>query len=986
MKRLFSLLSLLLLLPLFSCIKEKEKDPSFGPDADDKESITILGRIVQLPVLPSDAGDDISGASRISWNAGDSIIIAYAGRQYVYKTHTSGRESIFRPVDKENGIKVLEDGASLTAWCNVSSVQLDGKGVFAIAAVQKEGEKSNRLPLCATYSGGVDDEGSLTMEFIPMASMLEFSLYAPLSYPVDRVVLTPGAGAEGYTVMADSEVNPGDGSLTPVSPALSPLSVILSNPKDVAGGRNVRMVCGKALMNATGAQMEWFYGNELVYSTPLFESSKIDMVSSDRHYYQEVAVSRVDTLIRSTHPRMFFTEDDLPAMKERIERDAYLKMHEYRWMVEDLDSVINRPVTFPDSLARDGSLNRNHEWGFRLHKSALLWLLTGEQKYLDFSKYLMRRLTRYYQIRNEHDLNIDWYMFSQASAACAWDWLYNDLTPAERAELGPPLFEALSRIAWLPGERSSHYRENVSDHTSGCYGTPMLNWYVALAFAGDGIDDARCERMYRYAYDLNQRMSNYRRQIVGNAPGAPTPCVVYSLGYYPVADFNFLRLIKSATGLDISAQMQYVSHYLDYIDWVTLPGLGSYGFGDEHHTTCKLPVKEINYSLREMAALFGARNPQMGARAARLLEKFTTSYLEATFPVIPFLHGDLPVPETPSTALAGSIYCENMGEVIMRSGMQDDDTYCLFSVGGKVENHKHFDNNHFTIYKHGFRAVDSGTRPEPGLHLPYYFARTVAHNCVTVRMPGETMPEYWGDAAPEEDASLPIPNDGGQCNILGSVLKSLKDTEDYVSLSSDATACYSSAKVSLVEREFIWFKPDLFVVFDRVEAKSQTYPKKWLLHTISEPVMNGTKEFSETSQGGKMICRTLWPADAVLEKIGGPGKEYWSDGRNWPLPLHLPANIPDRNEPNFGHWRMEVSPGIQAMRDCFLHMLMVGNESLSSLPETQVKESGGKLYLGFEYRGKPYTLTFEMGAPSGVDIDEARSNFNNLKWSSLNEE
>ena len=73
-----------------------------------------------------------------------------------------------------------------------------------------------------------------------------------------------------------------------------------------------------------------------------------------------------------------------------------------------------------------------------------------------------------------------------------------------------------------------------------------------------------------------------------------------------------------------------------------------------------------------------------------------------------------------------------------------------------------------------------------------------------------------------------------------------------------------------------------------------------------------------------------WP----LEKIGGEGKQFWSDGRNWPLPVLIPEDwnysqsrlLPDTHE-LFGQRRMEISPAESATDDCFLHLLQVSDIS-----------------------------------------------------------
>ena len=330
--------------------------------------------------------------------------------------------------------------------------------------------------------------------------------------------------------------------------------------------------------------------------------------------------------------------------------------------------------------------------------------------------------------------------------------------------------------------------------------------------------------------------------------------------------------------------------------------------------------------------------------------------------------------QTATPSGKGAVYFEGTGEVIMRSGTGENDTYALFVSGGKTSYHKHFDNNHFTIYKKGYRTLDTGTRPEPGWHLSHYYARTVAHNCVTIRMPNEKMPEYWGGGASTENKFEPIPNDGGQNSVLGSVLKEKRITDDYVYLASDATKSYNSQKASLVVREFIYFYPDLFVVFDRVTATDKNYPKTWLIHTINEPVMKGNREFSETSDGGKMICRTLFPANAILTKIGGSGKDFWSDGRNWPLPKLTPQdygynmNLPPANHPQLGHWRIEVSPKTASDKDLFMHVIQVGDKNLSHLPDTETFETTTQIGIKFTYLGKHRTLTFDKTKSYGCRI------------------
>lgn len=680
--------------------------------------------------------------------------------------------------------------------------------------------------------------------------------------------------------------------------------------------------------------------------------------------------------IRQEHPRMFLTKEDLPDIRNAaftFEKKAYDAMK------KRADALLGKEIEFVDPLARTGESNNNRTYGYYASDAALMWLITGQPQYLELAKNILDKLSEYYMLRVSNNLNIEWACYTQIAAMAAYDWIYNDLTPAERSKIGGTLFNSLCDAAWHgPGIREHRFRENIGKTTTGGYGVTALPWYIGLTFYGEGYDDQFCEDMLRRGYDFFRRLTDYRCMMMGKNGGGASGALNYCLAGYPYAEYGLIYTMKSAVGIDLTKKMDYMIGYLNYMDWVRLPGNKEYGFGDTNHYKCNLPHPYMGLHVKVIADLFGKRHPEIVPVAARLLTQYKSRRPIDNFPFIRLLLKSEPsLQNTAEQDLSRkSVYFETMGQVYMRSGAGDDDTYAMFVSGGIPEGHKHYDNNNFIIYKNGYRALDSGTRPEPGLHLPYYYSRTVAHNCVTIRMPGETFPKYWGGASLSEDATLPLPNDGGQCKLLASRLLAHEETEDYVYLASDATECYHPDKAELVMREFIWFAPDLFLVFDRVFSDKAEYPKTWLYHTASEPKMSGPMEFSETSQGGKSICRTLFPADAVLEKIGGPGKQFWSDGRNWPLPKLIPEDwgynkrhlIPDDQWPLLGQWRMEVKPGKEAQNDYFMHLIQVGDESLSKLPKTETFENETSMGVEFKYGGKKYHVAFDKTSDFGCKI------------------
>lgn len=53
----------------------------------------------------------------------------------------------------------------------------------------------------------------------------------------------------------------------------------------------------------------------------------------------------------------------------------------------------------------------------------------------------------------------------------------------------------------------------------------------------------------------------------------------------------------------------------------------------------------------------------------------------------------------------------------------------------------------------------------------------------------------------------------------------------------DATAAYTK-KIDYFEREFLYLRPDIFIIFDRVKSVNPQFKKIWTIHTIDEPVVD----------------------------------------------------------------------------------------------------------------------------------------------------
>jgi heparin/heparan-sulfate lyase len=148
-----------------------------------------------------------------------------------------------------------------------------------------------------------------------------------------------------------------------------------------------------------------------------------------------------------------------------------------------------------------------------------------------------------------------------------------------------------------------------------------------------------------------------------------------------------------------------------------------------------------------------------------------------------------------------------------------------------------------------------------------------------------------------------------------------------MAVSGNATKAYDPKRVKLAERELIYLRRagrshPVIVVLDRVESTNPMFEKRFLLHTVNPPKLRGNLAVVENG-GGRLSSLTVLPERARIEAIGGPGREAWVNGTNYPYDPK--AKVSAQSTP--GAWRLEVAPGEPRTRDTFLHVLFVDDST-----------------------------------------------------------
>ncbi|HPD13772.1 MAG TPA: heparinase II/III family protein [Planctomycetota bacterium] len=242
--------------------------------------------------------------------------------------------------------------------------------------------------------------------------------------------------------------------------------------------------------------------------------------------------------------------------------------------------------------------------------------------------------------------------------------------------------------------------------------------------------------------------------------------------------------------------------------------------------------------------------------------------------------GDLP----PARAFPGT------GLAVMRTGWKGHDAWASTRFCDWFDMHGHPDAGSFILYCQSPLAPDTGFYCPGNYHANGYYTRTVAHNTITVRDPAAKTPlndgcqrtrdkRTWSFAI-GTDAWVYNQDEFDRANLLA-----FETQELYDYCAGEATKAYRPEMVKEFVRQTVLLRDGFFLVFDRVESPRAELEKRWLMHFVGEPAIDGrlvraevkghiedydgSVAVSRGKERGVVRCQTLLPAQRVIRKIGG---------------------------------------------------------------------------------------------------------------------
>jgi hypothetical protein len=662
----------------------------------------------------------------------------------------------------------------------------------------------------------------------------------------------------------------------------------------------------------------------------------------------------VATDIRDAHPRLLV--DDLDDLRARC-TGALSHQCDQNAMFAGSDHLTNPLGGYSESqLARIAKV------------MAFQYLMTSQPVHADRVREVLLQLSSYDRqhwsdLRDQiQDLGLGWIGLSWMLAL---DWAFEGLRghPADLQAIadGTAVFVDYLLEMYKHVDFNNHFYLGRS---------PVL--LAGLALYEEGLCDADALRYLTEGFDFLFNHEHPAMNVVAGETGGWHESLGYfdgEMGYPMAVDMDGLR---TAAGLDF---------FQDSSFWRTLPSWYLHStvpwdrtivhWADQGKDRWSLALdgsqsegKGVREYLTAVHQNLGRLGYPEAEQAQCLLDDYigvfydSGNYAESYYKVAHLNDVLWYQPGAPAGGLrAGrrSTHFESLGEVILREGNQPDDAMAMFACADFRGGHQQADNGHFSIWYRGYLAVDSGYYDGWGSsHHMNYARRTIAHNTLTVTMPGESFTNTdHNDGGQQRGCNTTyynLPAESPDCDECNMYLSGRTDPWfDFIG--ADFTASYDPAKMNRVTREF--------VVFDRVDSTDASYPKRFLLHGRGPFVEAGGAWHVDDGQG-RLFLNTLLPAGAQVVQVGGSGHEWEIDGVNYP---------PSRGDEFAGTHRLEISPPTAATSDNFLHVLQVADQTAGSMdaatPLTATGATGvlvGDWVVWFGTAGSIDGLSYEIDA------------------------
>jgi hypothetical protein len=550
------------------------------------------------------------------------------------------------------------------------------------------------------------------------------------------------------------------------------------------------------------------------------------------------AASVAQTVVAG-HPRLLLRPADLAGLRTRVTQ-APISTY-YNQMKSRMDGAAARHTN--DEVS-----------GFEMESLALLHAINGGTVYRDKILNTWRR-TSYGAGQISH-----WNLPYQVMAhSLALDYLWNDVTAGQRAELGAVIV-AMTDDLYNYSPHNQSGANAMSDYSNQLY------YHLgALAFAGgvlanEGINDGRAAFYLSEASMLltsGHMVPAMNQEAGGDADMARTSGFTGNggwgedMGHLDMTHPLFGRMVeawRTATNQNLFPQINGLAKFPQYVAYLSRPsgnlspkGNGTYGM---------FPTDKGYGSL---GCLVAARYADpLGTWLKNQAYVGRTTYGFHQLGAV--LWCNPAVPAANLATLPRTMHFQGQGEVVMRSGFGAQDTWVYLRSGPIYNGHQHDDQGNLLVDAYGGELLVENAGQEVRHETQY-------HN--SIRIGGQDQIAYYNNAVQHATPIAGSPWERGRVTAVQS-----HATYSYVA--TDFSAAYADAvvpapKAGKVTREVVTIMPDVIVVRDRVTAAGTL---DVLFHAwTGAGAINGTgRGYTITRGTGRAFVQAVLPASATVSQ------------------------------------------------------------------------------------------------------------------------
>lgn len=637
------------------------------------------------------------------------------------------------------------------------------------------------------------------------------------------------------------------------------------------------------------------------------------------------------------HPRLLVRASDLPRIRETLTHPQNIAAYE-------------RTLEKAKSTNRGNQASYSTDLLEEMQAKAFLYLVEGD---VEMGKQAVEMVMNHIQkVQIATTFASDSTMRSAGhvvfSTACVYDWCYDLFTPEQR----------------------QIYIQSCSDLITLNFegGFPNVEKQDVPTTAGHSVENPYYKDQLAFAIAVYDEDPFYYNNLVG----------VLNMNYFPLlnwyypshwmtqgvstyGDFRSVWELFCAYMLDTLGQKPFIDegpHYTLYksIYWRRPDG---HFFTDSDETRKVFDGTYVkNAHMNYLVAGNMYRDPVLKWQYFK--NKADTDYVSTgitslTAPMYLLMNDTTVELDNRAVLPLTKYYPSPVGNMIARTSWDEDYDSNAMLVSMKPQEtyfsgHTHVETGNFTVYYKGMLALDSGSYEAPAYtkedgttvegsqwgsgHYMSYLTQPVAHNVMLVYDPTNPSEIRSGGQRMQPGAYNNIKTYSSFMNGSNNTGKNLaydygpdKQAPEYSYLEGDITAGYKPERVKDYTRSYMFLNlfddeiPGAFIVFDRIKSADPALEKAWLLHSMEEPKVDGniiTIDNTSLHNNGRLTNTILAPSDFKVEKVGGPGKEFW-DGT---------ANLEIYRQPigdEAGDWRVEIHTEGKREQDYFLNVIQASD-------------------------------------------------------------